>query len=199
MGGVPVGGSFISSDWSYGIQKIQDEAFAYYGDRDGYSGGANSCNFRYAGDKSNLSKKQIEKFIDDRMESMYNRDGEVIKVGTKGYRLIKTTFNEEIIYAPHHYKNLFKGTSYTALLMEESNRPGLLQKIKGGSFEEMKRAANMELRKINYDKPFYIVTKKKVYICSGEYKEVKTTTRRTDDKTYVMPLHEFRYYGWAVE
>ena len=69
----------------------------------------------------------------------------------------------------------------------------------GGTLEEMKKAANLQLRHTNYAKPVYIVTKKKVYICWGDYKEVKTTTRRTDEKTYVMPMYEFRYYGWAAE
>lgn len=199
MGGVAVGGTFVNSDWRQGIQKIQEDAREYYGDREGYSGAENSCCFKYAGDKSDLTKKQLEKFIEDRMDSMYNRDGEVIRIATKGYRLIKTTFKEETMYSANYYKDLFKGTSYTAFLMKESYRPGLLQKIVGGSFEEMKRAANVELRNTNYAQPLYIVTKKKVYMCWGDYKDVKTTTRRTDEKTFVMPMYEFRYYGWAAE
>ena len=199
MGGVAIGGTFVNGDWRIGMKKIQDEAREYYGDRHGYSGAENSCCFQYAGDKSDLTKKQLEQFIEDRMDRMYNRDGEVIKIGTKGYRLIKTTFKEETMYSALHYKDLFKGTSYTAFLMKESYRPGLLQKIKGGSFEDMKKAANMELRHTNYSEPLYIVTKKKIYMCWGDYKDVKTTTRRTDEKTYVMPMYEFRYYGWAAE
>ena len=31
MGGVAVGGTFVSGDWRQGIQKIQDEAREYYG------------------------------------------------------------------------------------------------------------------------------------------------------------------------
>ena len=98
MGGVAVGGTFVNSDWRQGIQKIQEDAREYYGDRDGYSGAENSCCFKYAGDKSDLTKKQLEKFIEDRMDSMYNRDGEVIRIGTKGYRLIKTTYIFLIIF-----------------------------------------------------------------------------------------------------
>ena len=202
MGGVAVGGTFVSGDWRQGIQKIQDEAREYYGDRDGYSGAENSCCFQYAGDKSDLTKKQLEKYIEDRMDRMYNRDGEIVRIGIKGYRLIKTTCKEETMYSANHYKDLFKGSPFNAYLMEESYKPGLLQKMSGrndGTLEEMKKAANLQLRHTNYAKPVYIVTKKKVYICWGDYKDVKTTTRRTDEKTYVMPMYEFRYYGWAAE
>jgi hypothetical protein len=57
MGACNGGGFFVDSDWRRGISIVQKEAEREHGVEDGYSGAANSCSFRYVGQKLEFAKK----------------------------------------------------------------------------------------------------------------------------------------------
>jgi len=193
MGGINGGGKFQAYDWREGIRRIQEEADDYYGHQEGYSGAANSCSFSYVGDKSNLTKKELDKFIDERMDRLGNGDGEVIKVGLAGYSIIKTKI-EPARYLNFDTRTLLRGVTRPAILVEyKGNYP---RKIAEGTQAELKKKADSLLRSCNYSYPYYLITKKESYICSGNVKNVKKTVQQTNEKQLVLPLYDFIYYGW---
>lgn len=193
MGGCSGGGSFKSTDWREGINKIIEEAEDYYGHQEGYSGAANSCEFRYLGDKSKLSKKELEKYIDGRMDMLGNGDGEVVNVGIVGYYVIKTKV-EPARYLGFDTREVTRGMQRPAILVEE--RHGYPRKIAEGTQAELKQKVHQLLRSCNYNKTYYILTRKASYLCSGDIKEYKTTKQKTTDKQLVLPVYKFEYYGW---
>ena len=94
MGDCGVGGTFKAYDWKEGIRRVQAEAEYEYGS-DYYNGAANNVEFSYAGDKSNLTKAQLNKFRKEIQEECYKRRGYVYKIGIEGYRIITTKFIEK--------------------------------------------------------------------------------------------------------
>lgn len=196
MGACNGGGSFEAFDWREGIRNIQDEAESYYGHQEGYSGAANSCSFSYGGDKRGLTKKQLDKFIDERMENLGTGDGEVVKVDISGYGIIKTQV-QPAGFLRFDTRELMRGLKRPAILIEDA---GYTQrKIAEGTQAELKRKVDSLLRSCNYSKTYYILTRKDSYICSGNIKNVKKTTQKTTEKQLVLPLYKFVYYGWYRE
>lgn len=197
MGACNIGGTFSAYDWESGIESVQMEDEFEYGHRDGYSGASNSCCFRYIGDKSHLTKKELKKYVDERFKKLGTRDGEIIQIGILEYHLLKTKF-EESFFNPEQFRYLFKGQKANALLlgMDMFHQPTYI--IASGNLVDMKKMAHNKLRGCNYSKEFYILTKQKMYTCTYESKSVKRTTRKSDDKTLILPLYEYAYYGWAA-
>lgn len=222
MGACSVGGSFYSTDWRCGvgayfsrdretgkpvfkdltgmsgIDVLQEEASERYGD-DPYSGTIATCSFRYAGDLSAKKEKEVEKFIDDRMDKLYKRDGEVIRVATMGYIICTTDISEVKFGLPfdsrYYLKQARKGP---AILLEEQGQ-GYYRIVEEGTIAELKKAAHECLRRHNYGTSYYIVGKSSAYFCTYKGKFQAKTTRKSDDKNLIMPIYKFRYYGWAAE
>ncbi len=207
MGACGIGGQFKAYDWREGIRRVQQEAEYEYG-HDYYNGAANNVSFSYAGDKSNLTKAQLNKFRKEMEENCYKRDGYVYKIGTEGYRIITTKFME--------YPRKDGGLSWVmsknqeALWFKQYKNPCILvtadgngngRCICGGTISDLKVKAHQLLRECYYQKSFYIVRKNKdVYIsCSGEYKDQKKTSRKTDAKTMVLEIGLYEYFGVAPE
>lgn len=200
MGAVSVGGQFKGYDWATGIRAIQEEAAAEYGHQDGYSGAENSCNFSYAGDKSHLKKSELNKFINDRLESLYKRSGEVICIGIDEYHIISTRYEEQ--------KNTFRHSEFeeTRKLAKSKYAVIILSGrwgedceciFKGTTLSECKNFVHKWLRNNYYKTTAYIVGNKKVIRCDGDVKRCKKTKRVSDDKILVLPVKKFAYYGVA--
>lgn len=200
MGACEISGTFKAHDWKTGINRIQQEAEEYYGTQDGYSGAENSCSFRYVGDFSNKTKSQIKKYIKDRMENMYKRDGEVIKVATIGYTIATTKYQaDDKIPGWYRYMEQYIDKHRPATLLIGAG-DWRCKVLGSGTIAEMKALAHRQLRSINYMQNVYIVTKNKKFIqCSADAKNYKKTTRKTDDKHLVLEYNEYAYYGWAAE
>lgn len=214
MGQCNISGIYKSYDWKDGINKIRAEARAYYGDMDGYSGSAADVDFIFLGDKSNLYskyktnekvKKELYKFIDNRLENLGKRDGEIIKIGEVGYNIITTEYRE---VPDKRLSWLFERQyDYVLRLLRESKEPAILvtgiqsgiKKLNVGTLAELKKYSHEYLRKNNYSHKVYIVGKSKSYIVEGKVESKEKTTRVTNNTTLVVPVSEFIYWGRAPE
>lgn len=200
MGACGISGTYRAYDWQSGIRRVQEEAEAYYGHQEGYSGAANSCSFYFKGNKFDVKEKELNKYIDERMDMLGKRDGEVLCLGVEGFDIIKTVIepcNRNI--SDVDKKFLFKGIKNPALLLRYNYSRDFYEVVKTGTIAEMKVAAHEQLRKKNYSENYYILTKKSMLSCKGDKKTVKKTTRKNDVKTLVLPIYKFIYYGWAAE
>lgn len=207
MGACNGGGFFVDSDWRRGISIVQKEAEREHGVEDGYSGAANSCSFRYVGQKLEFAKKtktaekELYKYIDERMENhLGSGDGEIIKLDVEYYGIITTEIVEEIYthFDSRYYLKLMK--KGPAILIEPYDYDGSYYRIIAeGTVADLKKKAHAELRKSKYDKDLYIVGKTKTYLCTGKIKQQKATKRETDDKVLVLPFYKYVYYGWFRE
>ena len=206
MGACNGGGTFIDSNWRRGIALVQEEAEREYGHRDGYSGAPNSCRFMYFGEKFEYGKntkkaqKDLNDFIDKRMDMLGSGDGEIICIGIEYYGIISTEISETD-WAPfdsrYYLKSMKKGP---AVLLEPYDYVGQgMLVIAEGTIADLKKVAHKELRRSKYDKDLYIVGKTKNYVCSGKIKQQKVTKRETDDKVLVLPFYKYLYYGWYRE
>ena len=202
MGACDIGGTYKAYDWKIGIEKIQEDAEAYYGHQEGYSGAANCVDFRYVGDfsekyKTAKGRKEIEKYIEDRMSKLYKRDGEVMKIATEGYAIIKTKYIEQDV--TESYVRYLYNIKKPSVLLERNSYGFGYKIIAEGTVSELKKKAHTRLRQITYRDDLYIIKKDKMYICTQDIKTQKNTTRRSDDKTLVLEIGKYRYYGWAPE
>lgn len=206
MGACSGSGSFVDSSWRRGIGLIQEEAEREYGHREGYSGAANSCSFRYLGEKLEFAKdtkkaqKDLNEFIRMRMDNLGNGDGEVISLGVECYGIISTEIKEEnwVTFDSRYYlKSAKKGPA--VLVQPMDGRSGYMRVIAEGTVADLKKTAHSELRRNKYETDYYIVSRSKVYLCTGKIKQQKKTQRQTDDKVMVLPFYKFIYYGWYRE
>lgn len=203
MGACGIGGTFKAYDWRDGIRRIKDEAEAEYG-YDSYNGAANNVDFSYGGDKSNLTARQLDKYIDDRMENLYKRSGEVIKVGSAGFNIITTEFIEsdrrpaELDWVWNRVLPLLKAAKRPAVLVACDGN-GNPKAYGAGTVSELKQKAHELLRSEYYRRYIYIVKKDKCICCKGKVKQQAKTSRKTDAKTLVIELGLYRYFGWAPE
>lgn len=206
MGACNGGGTFIDSNWRRGIVLVQEEAEREYGHQEGYSGAANSCDFSYIGQKLEFGKntkkaqKDLDAFIDKRMDMLGSGDGEIICIGIEYYGVISTEISETD-WAPfdsrYYLKSMKKGP---AVLVEPYDYSyNYMRVIAEGTVADLKKRAHAELRKNKYDKDLYIIGKTKTYRCKGKIKQQKVTKRKTDDKVLVLPFYKFVYYGWYRE
>ena len=103
MGACWITGTFNDYNWVDGIRRVQNEYTEEYGYQDGYSGGPNCVEFRYAGDKSTLQKKDFQDFLNDRKANVSKWEGEVVMRSLKEYHIFKTSYKVEE-KAPEHIR-----------------------------------------------------------------------------------------------
>lgn len=207
MGACNVGGTFKAYDWKEGIRRVQAEAEYEHGSAYD-NGAANNVEFSYSGDKSNLTKAQLNKFRKEIQEECHKSRGYVYKIGIEGYRIITTKFIEKNrnegglswVMSKNQEKIWFMQYKRPCILVTADNN-GNGYCIGAGTIGELKVKAHELLRQCYYSKDFYIVRKNKdTYIdCRGLYKGQKTTSRRTDDKTLVLEVGKYEYFGVAPE
>lgn len=202
MGACDIGGTYKAYDWKIGIEEIQEQAEAYYGHQEGYSGAENCVDFRYVGDfsdkyKTAKGRKELDKYIDARMSTLYKREGEIIKIGIEGYAIIKTKYIERKV--TDTYERYLYKVKRPSVLLEKSPYGFEYKIIAEGTVAELKEKAHNRLRQIKYSDDLYIVKKDKIYVCTKDVKTQKNTTRRSDAKTLVLEIGKYRYYGWAPE
>lgn len=220
MGACGISGTFYSTDWhcgigprfsySYrtreeifdevrgsGIFYIKEEASRMYGD-DPYSGSAATVDFYL--NKEDLSKKDedfIEAYMKNRMGKLGKRDGEVVKIGESGF-LICTPKIEPIsrcnFDSLYYLRNMKKGP---AVLLEEYM--GQLRVVQEGTVADLKKEAIACMLYHKFNREYYIIGRSNNYLCTCEPKYQKKTTRKSNDKTVVLPVYKWLYYGWAAE
>ena len=201
MGACEIGGKFEAYDWKEGIRRIQEEAAYEYG-HDYYNGAANNVSFRYGGDKSNLTKKQLDEYVKGCMEKLGTGDGEVIKIGSGGFRLYSTEYKEGTgIPMPLSFdsgtKEFLKRSIRPAVLLTCDNN-GRVECHGEGTIAKLKEMAHNKLRSEFYRRDYYILRKNATYICCMPvWKDQSKTTRKTTPKLLVVEKATYGYYGWA--
>lgn len=207
MGACGIGGTFKAYDWKEGILRVQEEAKMEYG-CDAYNGAANNVSFSYAGDKSNLTKAQLNKFRKELEEECYKRSGYVYKIGVEGFRILTTKFIEKKInegglrwLMSQNQEKLWFMQYKRPCILVTSDTNGNGRCLGAGTIGELKVKAHELLRQCYYSKEMYIVRKNKdTYIdCRGDYKDQKKTSRKTDAKTLVLEIGKYEYFGIAPE
>lgn len=200
MGAIDIGGEFKAYDWKSGIKAVQDEAEAYYG-YDPYNGAANNVSFSYDGDKSNLSKKELEKYERNLLEKLGKRQGVVFKKQSLGFKVITTKYTDTnevvILFSVRQIDNILKMYKGPAVLVTTDNNGGILF-VANGKIKELKEQAHKLLRKEYYRRNYIILKKDQNHIvCTGVEKSYKTTTKKTDDKHLVLEYNLYGYIGLA--
>ena len=146
MGACSGGGTFIDSSWRRGIEIIQDEAEREYGHQEGYSGAPNSCNFFFVGEKFELGKdtkkaqKDLNDFIDKRMDRLGTGEGEIISLGIEYYGIISTEIIEEIFVnfdSRYYLKKAKKGLAVLLMPYDRSN--SYMKVIAEGTVADLKK------------------------------------------------------------
>lgn len=208
MGAISGRGSFVDTDWRNGIRKVQIGASEMFGYQEGYSGAENSCDFCYKGEYIDFGKntkkaeKDLNTFIHKRLEKLGAGDGEIINVGQDGVLICSTVFKEVKYRAPfdryHYLRNMKKGPS---VLLEKPmyGANDFVIPVEEGTVALLKEYAHTLLRESKYSEDYYILTKNKLYLCTGDCEKKKKTTRVTTDKYLVLPIYKFIYYGWYRE
>ncbi len=207
MGACSGYGTYVSTDWKKGINEIIEDAEAMYGSQEGYSGAENSCNFYYEGShlefgkKTKKAEKDLSAFIESRLDRLGSGEGEVIKVGEEGAVICSTEIVEQhgIARFDRGYY-LSKMKKEPALLLKiDIHVTGGVRVISGGKVSELKEEVHKLLRNEKYENEYYILTKNKLYLCSGKSVFKKQTKMKTNDKVLVLPQYKFVYYGWYRE
>ena len=196
MGACDVSGKFKDYSWKRGIRQIQDDAEAYYGHQEGYSGAENCCSFSFGGSCADMSKKELDKFIDKRMDELYKGHGEVLKGKIVEYAIIETEIVETLFLSfdsRSYLRNMKKGPALLVKLLEN----GYPRLMKEGTVADLKKYAHRLLREDKYNYEYFIIGKTKTYSCRGKVKYQKLTKKQTDEKHLVLPVYEFYYYGIA--
>lgn len=209
MGACSGSGSFVNTSWRRGIEEIQRLAEEEYGTQEGYSGAENSCEFRYLGEyfeygkDTKKAKKDLNKFVESRLDRLGSGDGEVISVGSVGAVIYNTVIKEVNGQGPFdtrwYLKNRKKGP---AVCIKEIITPTGYQKysvVAEGTVAELKKKVHKYLRDDGYTFDYYILNTNKLYLCTGEFVKVEKTKRTTNEKYLVLPLYRYVYYGWFRE
>ena len=204
-------GSFVDYDWQNGIKIIQKNAEETYGN-DIYNGKENNVDFGFIGNFSDVVKStrfvpfketkretplSIREFINIRFEDLRKGNGEIVCFGVEGYNIISTEFYEER-FLSQRQKDVKKRSKKPAVLVREG-RNFTLSVIYEGTVAECKKKAHEYLRETKYRDDVYIVSAKKSWLCSCKRKFMKKTSRKTTEKTMVLPLYKYIYYGAAME
>lgn len=200
MGSVFSGGTFEYYNWHDGIRRVQEEDERRYGYE--YSGASNCCDFLYGGDKSKLTKKQIEEYRENMKNMLESGSGVVIQTGIKGYELWTTEY-KEMNFEDKTRRSYFDSREFlccfnpksTTIIVSSSDRI-----IASGTMSEMKKEAHKLLRECNYSERYYIISRNsKCYRCRGVCKTVSKTTRETTNNVLVLPINKYMYMGWFRE
>ena len=219
MGACGIGGTYYSTHWKNGIgvcfrydrknnnkmtfagfteggiEAIQKQARQQYGD-DEYNGSASTCSFRYLG--SWEREKNIDACIEKEMERIGKWEGCVVKARDYGYLICTTDIKETEFVNFDARAYLKKAKNGPAVLLQDLG-DGRLHIINENTVAHLKRYVNVLMRAEQYQKNYYIVSRTKVYSCTYNAKFQLKTTRRSDDKVLIVPVSEFRYFGWAAE
>lgn len=202
MGACSNSGTFVTVDWESFIRKMQEADEEYYGYQDGYSGASNSCSFKYKGDYSDKfkSNSDIKAFVKERLDNLKSGEGEVVRIGIDSYAIYKTRIDEtdyiEFIDYKSVYKERKKGPAVLIKADPEYKYPIVVAE---GSIADLKKLVHKELRACNYQYIYYIIGKTKLFYCSYRLKKQKTTQRKTNENTLVLPKYKYLYYGWYRE
>lgn len=194
MGGCSIQHTFEHYDWRIGVEDLKREAEEYYGHQEGYSGAINSCCISLHSPKCTLkSIKQAYDYAETRLEFLPNGDGECVRLGLKGYTIIKP-----VIEPYPRTKNL----NFEPENIDRHGKPAVLVSKSGsfvsnGTLSEMKETAKNLLIRGNFKNDYFIVTKSKVFKCTSEKKQVKTTKQQSNTNQVVLPRHTYVVYGWA--
>ena len=166
---------------------------------DSYSGDINTVNFHFAGSWANMTKQEIDKAVDAKLDYIAKRDGNVYRLGEAGKLCVKTKI-EEATFCPFDSRAYLRTAKKgPAVLLESLKGSNWYRVVDEGTVTELRATANEMLRKAKYSTEYYIVGRGKNYIATYDAKYHKTTKRVSDDKVLVLPLYQFLYFGLAAE
>lgn len=189
--------TFEHYDWRLGIKDLQEEAEEEYGHQQGYSGEINSMsvsNFSvHRPNRTFKSMQDVWDYVEDRIEYIEKREGEVIDLGITGYSIAKAVVKE---YHGNHNisSSTLMGIKEPAVLLDEH---GFVKAR--GTMAELKERGKQQVLKERFEHDYFIVGKNstRIFIITGEGKSVKKTSRQSDANTLVLPYHKFVVYGVA--
>lgn len=210
MGACEVMGSYCDYEYSHGINNIQAQLTEEYG-TDLYNGTASTVDFGFIGDFESVRKSyrfvgekawrekllSENEFIKERMKNLSKRQGEIIRCEIREYHI----FTTDIVtyhFPSMRMKEMRKGVKKPAVLIKEGRFFNYV-KLFEGTVADCKKMAHRLLREGLYREEMYIVSRSGVLYCSGNCKKVAKTKRTTNDRTLVVPVYRFRYYGVAAE
>lgn len=194
MGKVTFCHRFESHDWRQGVRELKEEAIFQYG-HNPYAGTISCCDSisLHSPRRGLTDEGEIYAYINDRLDDMYD-SGEVISLGIKGYSIAKPVI-KDYYGGDIDKKTFFRGHKEPAVLISERAH----SIIKRGSVAELKEYAKNLVMKEKFEKDYFIVGKNLAVPLkiTGEGKIVKRTSRKSSDKSLVLPVHDYVVYGWA--
>lgn len=187
--------TFKHYDWRMGIRELQAEAERMYGHQEGYSGQINCVDdFRlHRPNRAFRNMNEVYDYVEERLERISKREGEVIDLGIEGYSIAKPVVREYYGFLNIDPRDL-RNTKEPAILV---NQRGFVEAR--GTVAELKERAKKLVMKQKFEFDYFIVGKNtnKIYIVTGEGKRVKSTTKKSDEKQLVLPYHHYIVYGVA--
>jgi hypothetical protein len=194
-----VGHSYEHYDWKMGLEDIKRQTLSEYGHQEGYSGQIHDVtNIRYLGTVNLKKPKDIDAYIDQRLDRLAKRQGEVISLGIIGYSIAQPVIKEYRGHISADYTEV-KSSRSPAILYQIDDEHHYLRKISEGSVAELKQRAKDKIMQCKFEFDYVIVGKNIAVplLITGEGKMVKSTTKKSDHSKLVLPYHRFVVYGWA--
>ena len=194
-------GGKYSKPFIGGMDIMQEHARSRYNDDDsGYSGDINTILFHRKMNYDGKTESEIEDLIEKRMHQLEKREGEIISVGKVGFVIISTSIEEEKL-PPFDTRTYLRKAEHgpAVLLTPAPIGSDTMRIVTEGKVTELRVWANSLLRENKYNRNYYIVNRERCYLATGEGKFQKKTTRVSNEKTLVLPVYKYIYYGWAAE
>ena len=146
-----------------------------------------------------ISPSQVEKYINDRLDNMWKREGEVILTETLEYHVITPGYRK-VTYP--NLEVLRKGNASPYIVASADGNGNYSVIFKGNTLKDCKEFAHKWLRQTKYSRDCIIagrpsVTHGENVLCTGEVKTYKKTTKKTDEKHLVLAYNNYRYFGIA--
>lgn len=177
---------YEGTDWKPVLYKSLNEDY----EKHGLNSKLNQCTIGYGGDISKMSKNDVEQYIFKAKLNLPIGQGVIYKGKMLGY-LVCSTFIHETDNIPGDASWwLSYGKLSEATLL--SDQLGQWQAIACGSLTEMEKKAHVLLREHKYEYKYYIITRDKNYVCSGNISRRKATISKTDSTYLVTPYYEYK-------
>lgn len=222
MGACSISGYFYSTDWKNGlgpkilrnfktgkleigeifqsgIYPMKEEDRVIHGD-DPYSGTISTVSFSLSSTvigKKNDKDEFLDSYVEKRLNKLGKCDGEVTKVCDYGF-IICTPEIKPINYCDfdrmYYLKNMKKGP---AVLLERDQ--SYLRVVREGTLADLKKEAIQCTLHHKFTRDYYVIGKNNSFYCGCDAKFQEKTTRKSNNKTLVLPVYKWLYYGWAAE
>lgn len=196
MGNVNFSHFFEHHDWRKGVEELQARAIRNYGE-DPYNGTISTVNniSLHRPSRSLKTESELWEYLQQRLNYLNSREGEVIDLGVVGYIIAKPVITRWTQEVPNFDPSIFKRFNTPAVMY---NGRGFTGDV--GTVAELKKKAERLIVTMKFKYDYFIVGRTgTVYICTGEGKTVKSTQRKSTPTSLVLENHRWVVYGWAKE